>query len=269
MMFEDIPNHLTFTRPPNKEDRDWWQANMPEGATPEGVAAVLGRGLPGRRTAEWDIDGRDGSAFVTLGGFETNARLWMHATRIDLSSMEFYQDGLSIIHKRRGAGFAQRLVGNSADLATAMGIGRLTLNTENVGGYMWVRAGALPKDWTSLRIQLEGRLDALKRRRVHLGDDERVVRDLLVVGGSDARAIRAIAANTLEVRSSHRLHEGDPERTTLGRELLIGSQWPGEIDLRDPETLAMFTEWRRKWEDSLQPDQKGKSISVPSPALGR
>ena len=268
-MFEDIQGHLTFTRRPDQRDRDWWQSRMPEGATPEGVAAILGRGLPGHRTADWDIDGVDETAFVTLIGSEANVNLWIHATRIDLKSMEFYQDGLSIDHKRRGAGMAQRLVGNSADLATSMGIGRLTLNTENVGGYMWVKAGAVPKDWTSLRIQLENRLDALKRRRVPLGEEDRIVRDLLVLGTSDPRAVRAIAGRALEVRSSHRPHQGDPEKTTLGRELLIGSQWYGEIDLQDRETLAMFTAWRRKWEESLRPILKQRSISALSPGQGR
>ena len=264
-MFENVAGRLSFTHRPEEQDIAWWQRTMPENATPEGIAAVLLRGLPGRRTAEWDIDAPQDSAYVTLEGREGNARLWMQTTKISVNALHFYEDGLVIDHKRRGMGLAQRLIGNVVDLASAMGAGSVELDTNDIGGYAWAKAGFVPKDWTSLRLQVEARLAALQRSSGRVGEaEETTINAMLSAGGRDPRIIRSIAGRETEVRSTNMREPGDPERVAIGKQLMIGTNWNGELVLGDRESMVIFGNWRERWERDLERRGSGRSTSTPS-----
>lgn len=246
MDFDEVPGSITFDPRPSAADEAWWRAMMPKGSTPLGVAAILDRGLPGHRAVTCEIRALDDALSFTLTGSEGNAVVWLHASRLDLRDMSFCHDGLNIEHTRRGGGLAQRLVGNVADFGATMGVTRMTLDAEGIGGYMWAKAGAVPVgDWTGLRIEVEARLERLRRRRqidkAITGD----VRRLLARGSAQPTIIRSIAGLPVDVRSSHRLNPGDPDRIPLGKELLIGARWRGEIDLGDRLTRDIFEDRRR------------------------
>lgn len=247
MDFDDVLGTISFDPRPSAAEQDWWRSRMPDGATPLGIAAVLGRGLPGHRAVVCEILPAEEAVAFTMTGRDGNAVIWLHASRLDLRDLSFYQDGLAIDHTRRGAGLAQRLVGNAADLGATLGISRMTLDAEGIGGYMWVRAGAVPVgDWTGLRIEIEARLDRLRRRR-QIGEAEITdVRRMIAAGQERPAIIRSIAALRDEVRSSHRLNPSDPERIPLGKELLIGTRWRGEIDLGDTATRDILQAWRER-----------------------
>ncbi len=269
-MFEDVVGKLSFAHTPGERDIAWWRRNMPKGATPEGVAAVLLRGLPGRRTAEWDIDVPQDSAYVTLEGREGNARLWIQTTRISVNAVHFYEDGLAIDHKRRGVGLAQRLMGNVVDLAGSMGAGSVELDTNDVGGYVWAKAGFVPRDWTSLRLQVEARLSALQRSSGRVGEaEETTINAMLSAGGMDTKVIRSIAGRETEVRSTNMREPGDPERVAIGKQLLIGTNWNGELVLGDKESMEIFRSWRERWERDLGRRSNVRSTPTPSREPGR
>lgn len=268
-MFDEIDGRLSFTREPNERDVAWWLENMPEGATPEGVAAMLLRGLPGRRTAEWDIDVPEDAATVTLEGTEGNARLWMQTTKIKVNEVHFYEDGLVIDHKRRGVGLAQRLMGNVVDLATSMGAATVGLDTNDIGGYVWAKAGFVPRDWTSFEFQVDARLRALQRSKGKVGEEEESkIQAMLLAGRRDPRVIRSIAARETEVRSTNRREPGDPESISIGKQLLIGTNWEGELVLGDDEAMDIFNIWRGKWERDLQRRREERSTPTPSRVPG-
>ena len=268
-MFDEITGRLSFTRKPGEADVAWWRKNMPEDATPEGVAAMLLRGLPGQRTAEWDIDVPEDAATVTLEGREGNARLWMQTTKIRVNAIHFYEDGLTIDHKRRGVGLAQRLMGNVIDLAASMGASTVGLDTNDIGGYVWAKAGFVPRDWTSFELQVDARLRALQRSKGKVGEvEEATIQAMLSAGRRDPKVIRSIAGRETDVRSTNRREPGDPERIGIGKQLLIGTNWDGELVLRDDESMEIFNKWRGKWEMDLQRRQDGRSTPTPSRGPG-
>lgn len=269
-VFDDVAGRLSFTHRPGEREVAWWHSTMPNDVTPEGIAAVLLRGLPGRRTAEWDIDVPQDSAYVTLEGREGNARLWIRSTRISVNAVHFYEDGLAIDHKRRGVGLAQRLMGNVVDLANSMGAGSVELDTDDVGGYVWAKAGFVPRDWTSLRLQVEARLRALQRSSGRVGEaEETTINALLSAGGSDPKVIRSIAGRETEVRSTNMREPGDPEKIAIGKQLLIGTNWNGELILGDRESMDIFGTWGERWERDLERRANGRSTPTPSREPGR
>ncbi len=75
----------------------------------------------------------------------------------------FYEDEQVIDHNRKGMGLAQRLIVNAVDLADSMGARSAEFDINEIGGDVWAKAGLVPRDWTSLRLQVEARLGALQR----------------------------------------------------------------------------------------------------------
>ena len=186
---------------------------------------------------------------LDLIGRSANAEIWFNYARFDLREMRFYEDGIRIDEKFRGAGHAQRLVGNIADLADRLGVSKIVLSTEQVGGYLWARAGAVPIGRTGdLRDEIKKRLRRAAVRTPFEATRLGQVSTLIEAIGSNPRAIWGIANLPDMVEAA----EGRPlngDRTwALGKELLTGCRWDGEIALDDPLARGVFETWREKWQ---------------------
>lgn len=203
--------------------------------------------MPGSPQARFAIDGQQRNFILDLEGREGNAVVWYNSTTFDLREAHFYEDGIKIDSRFRGAGHAQRIVGNIADLAVELEVTRIELHTEDVGGYMWARAGAVPMGETAfLRDDMRRRLDRLMVRRAIVPARHQEVVRLIDAVRLDPKAMWAIANLKDDVESSHVRDLNGDRRWALGKELLTGSRWHGVIRLDDPLARAVFEAWRSK-----------------------
>ncbi len=155
------------------------------------------------------------------------------------------------------------------DFAASMGAATVGLDTNDIGGYVWAKAGFVPRDWTSFELQVDARLRALQRSKGKVGEvEETTIQAMLLAGRRDPKVIRSIAARETEVRSTNRREPGDPERIGIGKQLLIGTNWDGELVLGDDESMEIFSKWRGKWETDLQRRRDERSTPTPSRVPG-
>ncbi len=261
--FLTVPGQIEFRPAVESVDKTWWREVFGE-ETPLQVLRQVAKSMPGRHEARFAIDGLQQRFVLDITGRQANAEIWFNYARFDLREMRFYEDGIRIDDKFRGAGHAQRLVGNLADLADRLRVSKIALSTEHVGGYMWARAGAVPVGKTAeLRDDLKKRLRrAAIRTRFEPHRLEQVSK-LIDAIDTNPKAIWGVANLPDLVEAA----EGRPlngDRTwALGKELLTGCEWDGEIALDDPIARGVFETWREKWQiaERVTEIKKGRSTS--------
>jgi hypothetical protein len=97
----------------------------------------------------------------------------------------------------------------------------------DVGGYAWARYGYLPSNngvWDGLRSQLKGKLD----RMTGVSDADKAAMTA-ILNKPDRRALWEVS----DARAS--------DGSTIGKKLLLGTNWSGRIDLNDEEQMRRFT----------------------------
>ena len=257
--FRDEDGGVLIFRPAvEPQDRAWWERTFGQ-TTPRSLAERLASGLPGNKTFTYSIDGQLNRFALDTDGREGNAVIWYSSSVLEMREAHFYEDGIQIDEKRRGAGLVQLLLGNIADLADEIAIPRISLHAENIGGYSWARAGAVPVGETMfLRDDLLRRMDRIAVRRELTSERFGVAVELIQGLRKEPRAIWAIAALSDVVTSAHMRDINGPKSMTLGRELLIGTRWHGSIDLLDPISRATFDQWRNRWDDSRKSAERSR-----------
>jgi hypothetical protein len=135
----------------------------------------------------------------------------------------------------------RRFMGDLVRFARSIDIFCIRLDAEHIGRYAWLRVGFVPDrgSWSRLKVELTHRLT------LALPDlGERRYLDILGMIRSPApERARDLASLTDPVASNELFREdGKPEIVPLGRALFleIRSNWSGELDLADSDTLLVI-----------------------------
>lgn len=157
---------------------------------------------------------------------------------------QFPDEGGSSVHHQlfeldpvlQGQGVAKELLANSMELYEQAGIAKISLFAAlDVGGYAWAKYGFSPEPGRSTRELFL----SLKERLAELDGVSAPVRAVVtrLLESDDPKAIWAIS--DLE---GIKVSEGG-KTTTLGKALLLGSHWKGQLSLNDPEARARFDQY--------------------------
>lgn len=130
----------------------------------------------------------------------------------------------------------------------------------DVGGYSWARYGFVPSQssWNSLRADVKGRLYDLGHAGLVSVEDARKVAKIL--DDSNPKAIWEIADLSQLVPQP----EGKPK--TLGKRLLLGTDWSGKLDLKDAETMKRFGDYVGQPPRAPRPLSEGQNPGTMMPA---
>lgn len=133
------------------------------------------------------------------------------------------------------AGLARTILSNSVKLYQKLGIDRVTLQAGlSVGGYAWAKYGFKPdseESWDQLRDEVRWSLDQLELPRCTQRAVERLLRS------DDPKSVWALSDLGIMVKDLN------GEQTKLGKALLMGTGWYGELDLKDEESMNRFHQY--------------------------
>jgi hypothetical protein len=129
----------------------------------------------------------------------------------------------------RGGLVSKPLLQNLLLIERDCGVTRVTLHAGlSHGGYVWAMHGFLPETdakWLQLATRLRAKLDGLALPLPPL--QTQAIKQIL--SSSDRFALRAVAAAVTPVA-----------KTTLGKHLLLGERWEGELDFSDRSSALIY-----------------------------
>jgi len=132
----------------------------------------------------------------------------------------------------QGGGVGKLFLRNQLALYDHLGIDRITLYANiDVGGYAWARYGfkvASPEWWKMLKPQITETFNTIKDSLPE--NVAKAVKGLL--RSADPKTVRRIAA------LQHSYVSASGSAQTLGKKLLLGTDWFGALDLNDPDDYA-------------------------------
>lgn len=132
---------------------------------------------------------------------------------------------------QQGGSFAKQFLRDSMDAYQDMGVSRITLDANiDVGGYAWARYGFVPTEesWKELA--------QTSKAFMHFGgsalDPDARATVMSILNSQDPRSIWMLSDLTIPY--------DDRYANTLGKKMLLGSNWSGYLDLSDAEQMARF-----------------------------
>lgn len=144
-----------------------------------------------------------------------------------------------------GAGSGRNLFRTSMGLYKAYGISSVGVKANfDVGGYAWARFGYVPRSWGLLRAELVSRVREMAqgtlRIEVRNEDESSYIRTLPAISEDHAgKLLRLLESD--DPRTVWAIADMKLAGRDIGRELLLGTSWPGVIDLNDDATMSRFT----------------------------
>lgn len=230
----------TIQAPP-KQFFDDISKGLPKGAQVEGDVSALPRlGPAGSDTLELNgaIVAEDGTV---LGQFRRNFFRDPDGTLRVEHDLFFLEKG------EQGAGVAKRLMANMELEYERMGVAKVELLANlDVGGYAWARYGFVPTQdaWNIMRSRILRQIENLLNKGVRISDDTLSAINL-ALRTEDPRAIWQIADLTEDITVRFaRPVEGTlktiTETRSIGKQLLLGQSWEGELALSDDLAMARF-----------------------------
>jgi hypothetical protein len=241
---------ISFARVLTEAQVKWWNETFVEkyGLYPEDLALKFAGGAPGKRKIEFgSIDPLSDSFYFAIEGNEGNRQVWFQANSIHIRDGFIYHDRMDVSAEHRGQRMAQSLMRGVHEFMLQMNIKRMQLDAQDIGGYLWASAGFRPVgSWSSLSYDIHRRLSRLRTFNQVSDDDLRNIGRILAEGENDPRMFWALARMKKPVTSSHRRSLSDPDVIALGKELLIGVNWKGELDLDDRFSRLVFERWLRR-----------------------
>lgn len=185
-------------------------------------------GLGVKFSVAGSISGR--SAEIHWTG-DDNTRMTRNFTQNADGSLEVYHAYFKA--GQRGEGAGKRFFRVAMGEYMAMGVKKVGVTANiDVGGYAWARYGYLPKrqeDWDSLRNGLKYKLEGFKRS----GDlsPEGYAKMKAHLDNPDKRTLWKVCDMK------------DPNGFEVGKKLLLGTTWSGQITLNDQEQMRRFTDY--------------------------
>jgi hypothetical protein len=137
-----------------------------------------------------------------------------------------YHDEFVVVPSLQGKGFAKDVMANSMDMYKAMGVDRIDMDASlSVGGYAWAKYGFLPDKahWKTFAedITYEPPYEDLPKGPVKSGISK-------ILSSDDPHGMWALADST------------------VGKSLLLETEWHGSLYLKDPEQMARFNSYINK-----------------------
>ena len=132
-------------------------------------------------------------------------------------------------------GIGKSILSNSVKMYDKLGIGKVYLSAGlSVGGYAWAKYGFKPEN----RDDLFRLYDEVRSNMYSLNLNPRIYS--LVTGllnCDDPKTVWTLSDLQMPVTKF------DGEQTTLGKALLMGTSWNGELDLKDRESRERFEQY--------------------------
>jgi GNAT superfamily N-acetyltransferase len=202
---------------------------------PEEFRAEFMGGLPGTMKISLDYDG--GWAIAGQIHDEDGNSIGVYRRIIDFETNEAEADFFEIDdEKQQGQGIGKRLMAANVAKYQELGLDRVKVHANiNVGGYAWARYGYVPHD-DSWRGELNSWLN------------EKIEEAVIVTVEGEESEDEEDYEETVDVPESIRalIDSDDPKAvwaiadSKYGKDLLINSDWYGELNLRDKETMERF-----------------------------
>jgi GNAT superfamily N-acetyltransferase len=237
-------NRIAFDIEPDELDARWWaeRVHAVTSLLPLDFAEALCARAPGSASFRYGhISRKTGSISLALEGADAG-RLWLQATVLEVSNTRSLLSDVWVDPKARRRGVGKALLSNLVEMSRMLGISIVRLDARDIGGYHWAAAGFRPlsPSWRDIR-------DYAIRQIAYLSLDparQAEVTRLLIEAENHPFGIQRIA------RLRDRVPDpmSDPmarELTTLGRAMLVGSSWTGELNLADTDQMALYEEWLR------------------------
>lgn len=153
------------------------------------------------------------------------------AFRIDPVQQRSHLSWVKLVPAVRGTRTLKHALQNLLVAMRDCGTVRLTLQAALThGGYVWATYGFLPEtpaEWTRLSSHLQTKLAVIKNQ---LSATELAAIDKILTSPNPL-AIRAVAAIQIPVSG-----------TTVGKHLLLGTVWNGQLDFSDRPSMLIFLE---------------------------
>jgi hypothetical protein len=236
-------NRLTFGRDPSLADAAWWHNRFfePHGLQPLDMAELLCRHAPGEKRFHYRyLTHIDESFELEVTGTSDSGRIWFHSPVLELRRDWFLWDRIERDPGSLVRGVAKALASDLYGVVIRLGLSAIRMPAEDVGGYLWARAGFVPDagSWPAVQQHMVGRLVRLAR---HVSAERFMqVNNLLAKGQQAPHLIHAIAL----LRDPVPLTDaGDRQEQELGKALLIGSNWVGTLELGNRLSRDRFEEW--------------------------
>jgi GNAT superfamily N-acetyltransferase len=236
-------NRIRFGTEPAEADARWWMDKIfrPTGCLPLDLAERLCARAPGEASFVYAFISHATESFdLAMEGTGETGRIWLHAAVLELRGSRLLWDGVRVDPGWRERGVSRTLAGNLVALCRQLAVRTIRIDAEEIGGYHWANAGFVPAtgEWRNIR-------DYALRQVPRLGlSPERVasIVQLLVELEQDPSTLWTIARLPDRVLDP----TSDPmarTHTTLGRALLVGAEWTGELNLDAVLQIARFEEW--------------------------
>ncbi len=190
------------------------------------------------------------NAVVAVFEGSDGSSIW-RAFRKDASGKLFVEH-FSFDSAHMGKGGGKAVLRCSVGVYQKLGVDRMTLNANgDVGGYVWARFGFIPEDWEKVRSNLKNILDSIQS-----GNHRNQTRNK--DGTGSASNITAKFSDDAFMKISEMLKSDDPSvigdiagltgtsGREIGKELLLGSLWSGELNLNDKRAMGVFNKYLQK-----------------------
>jgi hypothetical protein len=178
-------------------------------------------------------------------GAGDQGRIWYSNAALELLDDRFLWD--MVRADQRGMGVAKKIAKNLYDATLEFGLSRITVATEDVGSYLWARAGFIPEraSWQGLKVDLYRRFVSLRR---HMSQDSARLVEGIIAGDAhdDPFLVQVIARLDDRVPARVTRDPMNPEMVELGKEMLVGLHWVGNLDVATEIRRRRFEEWLRE-----------------------
>lgn len=175
--------------------------------------------------------------FTIKSGYDVRVERYIH-----LNPANKYVDHayFTLPKSKQGSNIGKRLFQNSLQLYDHLGLEHISVHANiDVGGYAWARYGfkQTAEDWLRFAaIRLRNNLAKADAEGVfNLSEELRAARPEVerLLASADPASIRMLAAIDIPV-------PGPIDKLTLGKKMLLGSDWYGTVYLTDQEDYSIF-----------------------------
>lgn len=234
-LYED-GDRLTFARSLTVEDAEWWYGKFvaPDelGLHPLAMAKSLFGDMPGEPDFHYrTVDPARDSFELAANADGRAGSVWHAGVALELRMDRILWDDVGT--GQRGQGLGKKMAASLLATADRLKVSRLDITTEHVGSYLWAEAGFIPTEitWRTLLVDLRTRL-----ARVQGAISPRshgILRRILSPGPGPVHPgdIRLVAQLDDIVVPGATRDPANPTAVRLGRELLVGLNWTGGLDI--------------------------------------
>jgi hypothetical protein len=233
-----------------------WQHFMP-GIEPEDAYRQLSRQLPGLQLTL----APDSQEVVTLISSIKDVPGYLYGNFIyNREEGTLSVGSVDVSPKMQGRGTARQLLGNLMDVVeSGMEANPLTITATDVGSYTWARMGfaAEEGEWSKLQKPV---LKRWKQLRPHIPEKDACLVDAMLKEKNPESTRDLIwAISDLAFPTP-----GTEKPSALGKDLLVGLGWKGELDRNDMDAMDRFNTYTLRHRHTVLPFDPSSSLATES-----